>query len=454
MIFVDMRSTQLEEEKLWQLVCSAPGAYLMCDIRNTGIVPWFRENGLLCLVLKPMDFRDIRFVERNAMQGEIGMKVIDGQYLVPLLQQMYDDGFSLYEVRTQEGFGILNTSHYLKRPVSMVDDQARVIREKMRRSVFYQNRYKRLDEKMAVSDFGDMMYSAWINTSVNALRAFGNGVLYAFTNLDDTHDGVTVYSQNAWNRVQGWIADDPDIEGKLTCGNDVDTAVIPRPGGFHLIMSKERGAYLPLFTRYASAMKMKGTTLAGKGNTCIVAVTYEDLKPMETKVNGLVVDMDSISFRINQRGFLTIGKHMERSGDIPVWTRIRTSRRTTDGSRRYNTAFAQSVSHEGSGVDVSHGDDGKWTLKISLEPERTWFLSVYLSEKGEAERFTLDRRSVSVQHYEFHDEAGIRKKLHKNGDEGRYLHEIFAAYLKQHTGNELLAVIREFIDEEYQDEQE
>ena len=90
----------------------------------------------------------------------------------------------------------------------------------------------------------------------------------------------------------------------------------------------------------------------------------------------------------------------------------------------------------------------KWRLRVQLEPDCWWFLSVFFTEAGDFDMFSLDFEAADDSHYEFTDEKKIRRSIYKTGDENLYLHEIFIRYIKeagkgdgQHGGFELLNYI-------------
>ena len=90
-----------------------------------------------------------------------------------------------------------------------------------------------------------------------------------------------------------------------------------------------------------------------------------------------------------------------------------------------------------------------WRMTIQLEEERIWFLSVFINEDSTFKKYSLDRESASDSHYEFRAEAEIRKELYQKGDEEKFLHEILIAFLKNQSGEELLAVLRPYITAQY-----
>jgi len=61
----------------------------------------------------------------------------------------------------------------------------------------------------------------------------------------------------------------------------------------------------------------------------------------------------------------------------------------------------------------------------------------------------LDVEGADESHYGFVDEAQIRAKLYRKGDENKYLHEIFRDYIKENDGDTLLATIQSYITAEF-----
>jgi len=91
---------------------------------------------------------------------------------------------------------------------------------------------------------------------------------------------------------------------------------------------------------------------------------------------------------------------------------------------------------------------GMQVLKFALDDEELCFLSVYFFENG-FNKFSLDVEGADESHYGFVDEAQIRAKLYRKGDENKYLHEIFRDYIKENDGDTLLATIQSYITAEF-----
>ena len=92
---------------------------------------------------------------------------------------------------------------------------------------------------------------------------------------------------------------------------------------------------------------------------------------------------------------------------------------------------------------------GKYIMTFQLDTEKCWFLSVYFHDDGKFDKFVLDEEAASDSHYEFVDEAKIRADLYRTGDENGYLHEVFARYIWENSGNKLLFAIRYYITAEF-----
>ncbi|MCM1307545.1 MAG: hypothetical protein NC223_02990 [Butyrivibrio sp.] len=91
----------------------------------------------------------------------------------------------------------------------------------------------------------------------------------------------------------------------------------------------------------------------------------------------------------------------------------------------------------------------KWRMKIQLDKARVWFLSVFIKEDNTFSGFSLDEESASDSHYEFKDEAQIRKSLFKEGDEEKYLHEVFIAFVKKQGIKKLFETLQPYITARY-----
>ncbi len=92
----------------------------------------------------------------------------------------------------------------------------------------------------------------------------------------------------------------------------------------------------------------------------------------------------------------------------------------------------------------------KWRVTYQLDKERLWFLSVFLSEDGTFDlKFSLDKEAASDSHYEFTNEAELRKALKQPGDEELYLHEILIRYANKHGAASLLSVIYPYVTAQF-----
>ncbi len=91
----------------------------------------------------------------------------------------------------------------------------------------------------------------------------------------------------------------------------------------------------------------------------------------------------------------------------------------------------------------------QWRLKIQLDKERFWFLSIFVRDDGDFVKFSLDKESADDSHYEFRDEQKIRNKLYSSGDEKKYLHEILIRYVKEHGAEALLSLIMPYVTAQF-----
>lgn len=91
----------------------------------------------------------------------------------------------------------------------------------------------------------------------------------------------------------------------------------------------------------------------------------------------------------------------------------------------------------------------KWHLQIQLDEKRLCFLSVFVYENGNFDKYSLDREAASDSHYEFQAEQEIRKKLYVSGDENLYFHEILIRYVKAHGGQALQNLIMPYVTAQY-----
>lgn len=92
---------------------------------------------------------------------------------------------------------------------------------------------------------------------------------------------------------------------------------------------------------------------------------------------------------------------------------------------------------------------GKWHLRIQLDAEHLWYLSVFVRDDGSFEKYSLDKEAANDSHYEFVDEQKIRKNLYKAGDEQKYLHEILMRCVHHREGEGLLRAIMPYITAQF-----
>ena len=61
----------------------------------------------------------------------------------------------------------------------------------------------------------------------------------------------------------------------------------------------------------------------------------------------------------------------------------------------------------------------------------------------------VDYEGASDSHYEFRNESAVRKALYQDGDEDRFLDEIFIRYIAENSGFRLLDVIEPYITAQF-----
>lgn len=91
----------------------------------------------------------------------------------------------------------------------------------------------------------------------------------------------------------------------------------------------------------------------------------------------------------------------------------------------------------------------KWQLRIQLDQEGLWFLSVFVRDDGSLEKYSLDKESANDSHYIFAEEQKIRKSLYAFGDERKYFHEILIRYVHDHGAHALLNLIMPHVTEQF-----
>ena len=98
---------------------------------------------------------------------------------------------------------------------------------------------------------------------------------------------------------------------------------------------------------------------------------------------------------------------------------------------------------------IYDGSISRWVYKETLaEKDERWYLTVDFTDKGDLDYYFLDYDSAYVDaHYKFKMPKEDAEKLF--GDKDVYLHVLMKEYLKEHTGDELKALIEPFILERY-----
>lgn len=91
----------------------------------------------------------------------------------------------------------------------------------------------------------------------------------------------------------------------------------------------------------------------------------------------------------------------------------------------------------------------KWRLKIQLDNEKLWYLSVFVCDDGRIDKYSLDKESACDSHFEFADEQKIRNSLYVSGDESKYLHQIMRRCVKEYGGEMLRMRIMPYVTQQY-----
>lgn len=91
----------------------------------------------------------------------------------------------------------------------------------------------------------------------------------------------------------------------------------------------------------------------------------------------------------------------------------------------------------------------KWHMRIQLDAQRLWFLSVFIRNDGNLEKYALDKEAANDSHYEFVEVQKIRDRLYVPGDEKKYFHEILIRYIREQSGNALLTQIEPYITAQF-----
>ncbi len=141
--------------------------------------------------------------------------------------------------------------------------------------------------------------------------------------------------------------------------------------------------------------------------------------------------------------------------NIPYYIKTAPSYPKISGGKAYSLAYIQG--YEGAprenrpGARTAYHDKvlGKWRLTIQLDSARVWFLSVFVNDDGTFDKFCLDYEMASDSHYEFRNEAGLRKSIYCPGDEKKYLAEVLIRYVQTYGGGALLSKLYPFITAQF-----
>jgi len=120
-------------------------------------------------------------------------------------------------------------------------------------------------------------------------------------------------------------------------------------------------------------------------------------------------------------------------------------------SLTYIQKYAGKTRENRTGAKIALHDKiiGKWRLRIQLDDNRVWFLSVFVKDNGSFDRYSLDKETASDSHYEFRDEKALRQDIYCHGDENKYLDEVLISYLKKYGVNALVKALTPYITAQY-----
>lgn len=91
----------------------------------------------------------------------------------------------------------------------------------------------------------------------------------------------------------------------------------------------------------------------------------------------------------------------------------------------------------------------KWRMRIQLDTQAVWFLSVFVRDDGSFDKYSLDQELASDSHYEFTNETAIRRIIYAPGDEKKYFAEVLIRYVASFGGQHLLNTIAPYITAQY-----
>lgn len=94
---------------------------------------------------------------------------------------------------------------------------------------------------------------------------------------------------------------------------------------------------------------------------------------------------------------------------------------------------------------------GRTRLTVQLDSKQDWFLIIcFDSSSGALVKYILyEAAGMSESYYEFKNEAAIREKIYRPGDENRYIDELFIRYIAENSGFKLYEMMKPFFTAQF-----
>ena len=106
----------------------------------------------------------------------------------------------------------------------------------------------------------------------------------------------------------------------------------------------------------------------------------------------------------------------------------------------YSADAVDSFREAGARVCGEKGGEG-CRVRIPLDEEGVWTLSVFFDGTGSAGKYSLDCDGYADERYVFTDEEAVRSALYRSGDEELYLHDIMKRYISENGADGLAGLI-------------
>ena len=455
--FAAARVLPKTEMRIWKMMTNRDEVYIPVESgTHSTPQPWLFPNEVPAILLEETDEEFLSVMDPFSAAGEISLKKVEKENLKSLLQELADRGQALIQVVHEKQSVYLNLDHYLKSPASQIEYNGRKIRRCITEFGSCFRKYDlMLPKRDRKTDRGDMLFCMAVNTKMNLMREVGLSVFYTIGDTTQKKDKITLYTQNAWNLIQKQTERDAEVRS-FCAPDEYDTAVIPALTSYYNMVYKNGKSFIPLFTEHKGALEVKNRVFSEDPRANVVVVTFDDVKAAAASIDGLVIDLHTAGYIIPKEDFENVESMRKNVLPLPIALRFRNSGNPPKKKEPVFTIedlqkIAGETQTQRVGCRTAKHDEvlGKWRLITQLDEKRFWFLSVFIKDDGKLEKYSLDYEGASDAHYEFTDEAGIRKKLYEAGDEYMYLDQIFARYVLKNGGEELLRVLYPFITAQF-----